>query len=1104
MLLPAPALRSTSSWFSGQVRAALLGAIIALLLGCASSPAAAPVPAESKPETSVFKTGVAVDRDLPLGAKDEVPLDLKAGQYLRLFFDGGGLDLTASLLGPGGEEIAKIRGAKGHLSRITTVGGAYRLVVSSPDAKTAGRYQVTLQNLGPAQAGDEERVIADDAIWAARRFQREKNYDQAVQQAQEALRLWRKVQDQDGVFEALQEVGNGYQNSASEQAVGWYKQALEQARASGSLPNQAEVLTTLGKALAPQNAAGAHPYFEAALPMWRTLGDSYQQCWVLYYLAVEQAHGGGFDQAIRLYQEALSFASSAADIAPDLWNGLGNAYLSQGESQKALESFQKGLLLAEQTGKAGAKAALLTGLGTVHRRRGEPQKALAKFQEAEHIDRGDPDLDRAYTGKVLLLIGAIDLDFGKTQEALDKYQQAIEAFRRAGDVVGVATAFSSIGQFNLVLGQDQEALERFREALKILEGKEAPRVRGNVLHGTGVALLKLKRVPEAVQFLNQALPYREKTDRLSVALTHQKLGEAYQGLGDLGKAEDSYDEALKIAIDVQAPFYQAPIELDFAILERQRGDLQAALRHIKQAIKILETVRSDIASDDLRMSFFASRRAYYDFYVDLLMDLDYQYPGQGYADAALAACETGRARGLLDLLAQGRLELTHGIPSELRSEEEEGRARLLQVQTDLMNVRAKASSSASSLITSLETQLKEFEERQREIEQRIKAESPRYYEVRYPAPLDRESIQKLVQPDEALLEYSLGEDRAYLFVVTAEGLKVHQLKLSPREITDAVGKIQKTLESPEQPSSLFRHKAYELYQALVAPAMDEIGDKRRLLIAPDGALHYLSFDVLLTQQTADEGNLPYLVRRFSVSYVPSASVLSSLSSLRAPGSTAESPMRFLAFAPDYPPPEQEQAQDVGPAGVRGDPRRTILPALVGAQQEVREIASRYQPNEVKLYLGHEASKKNIAKAPLIADRIHFAGHGSLDEEHPEDSALAMADGDLRVSEIFNLDLKSDLVVLAACKTAGKAVTGEGLVGLTRAFLYAGAPSVAVTLWEVADSTTSDLMVGFYKNLDLTGDKSESLRQSKLAMIEKKGRPSFPYYWAPFILVGKPR
>lgn len=1079
----------------------------------------APVPAAAKPVAPVLEPGVAVERSLPLGAKDEIPLSLEAGQYLHVCFDGRGLDLTLSLLGPGGEEIVVRRGAKeSRLSWTTTTGGAYRLAVSSPAARALARYRITLKELRLAGPGDEERVAADAALSEAKRFQREKQHDLAVQRARDALSRWQKVQDLDGEFDTLVEIGILYEARSPDQALLWNAKALEQALAAGSLPNQARARTLIGTLLMHSDPGKACPYLEAALPIWRDLRDSYQQSWVLYHLGIASQLRGKLGDSIELYREALSLANPSWSLTPVIQNGLCYVYTSRGESQQSFDCFEQALKLAVETGTAGAEATARTGLGNLYRRRGEHQKALSEFQKAFEINQSDPDLEQ-YTRSVQLLIGSVHLDLGQTAEALQEFQQALVAFQRAGDAKGISNSFWTLGKFNLATSRDEEALKRFQDSLTALGDQDLPKARGLAFFGLGVAQLNLKQVSEAVKSLREAVPFLEKTDRLNMAFVQQRLGEAYQAQGDLAAADAALGEALRIAQEVRAPFFQAPIYFDLARLERRKGNLQEAVSRMEKAITILEAVRSDLADDRSRTSFFASLRSYYDFYVDLLMELDRRNPGRGYAEAALAASDKGRARGLLDLLSQGRLELTRGISAELLSEEREVRARLSQVQRDLMDALSsqvfdKDSEKDSekrqarlALVGTLEAQQKEFDERQRKIEQRIKNSHPLYYQVRYPSPLNQEEIRKLIQPDEALLEYSLGEEGAYLFVVTTDGLKAHRLALSPQQIAADVRKIQKTLEGPETPSALFRYKAYDLYQALVAPAESEIGGRRRLLIAPDGILNYLPFDVLLTRQADDESSLPYLVRSFSVSYIPSASVFASLSLPRSPVAAGDGPAkRFLAFAPDYPSaPAQGQARSDGPEVLRGgDSPGKSLSSLEGAQQEVRKIADQYRPEDVTLYLGPDANRKNFEKNPLAANRIHFAGHGVLDEERPENSALVLTDGQLLVSDIFNLELKSDLVVLAACKTAGKQVTGEGLVGLTRAFLYAGAPSVVVTLWEVADSSTSGLMVEFYRNLGRTGDKAEALRQAKLAMLEKQGRLSAPYYWAPFILVGKPR
>jgi CHAT domain-containing protein len=194
-------------------------------------------------------------------------------------------------------------------------------------------------------------------------------------------------------------------------------------------------------------------------------------------------------------------------------------------------------------------------------------------------------------------------------------------------------------------------------------------------------------------------------------------------------------------------------------------------------------------------------------------------------------------------------------------------------------------------------------------------------------------------------------------------------------------------------------------------------------------------------------------------------------------------------------------------------RRWELQRLEYSSREVIGIAKRYKPDEVAVYLGSAAKEENVKNNEYLstARRIHFATHGIISEKQPQYSGLVLTldddpteDGLLQAYEIFNLKLNADLVVLSACRTGlGKEVRGEGLIGLTRAFMYAGAPSVVVSLWEVADRSTAALMVKFYQQLDHAKDKAEALRQAKLALIQS-GQFAHPYYWAPFILVGEPK
>jgi CHAT domain-containing protein/Tfp pilus assembly protein PilF len=954
----------------------------------------------------------------------------------------------------------------------------------------------TLERNPPA-----DRAAAEGALAAARRLTVEGDYGRALAQAREARERWRQLGDRAGEFDALYELGAIYDLSGEdkpsdkEEARRWYEEALSLALAIPDRMAQARAQTALGILLFQNHDTQdqACDDLRAALPVWQESKNYARQADILYRLGSHDFDNHRIDEAREQYEQALKAADLDGDFQreADIRMGLGNVYGNLGESQRAFDSYNTSLEYADKAGYLPGRAAALTGQGKLLLRQGKPQEALEKFGQALRINQKDSG-SRENAGTVLVFLGAAYLAIGQPAEALTRYRLALEALQpQDRNPRSIANALLGIGQAELAEGHFQRALNDFRRASTVKKGQRA----AAALRGIGVAQLKLHHTAAAVESLKTSLA-RQEQDEVGKALTLQALGKVYQERGDLERAAESLQQALEIfSGQVEAFFLQASVEFDLAQIERRRGHLETALARIEEAIRILDAVRSNLSEDRLRTSFFASRRSYYDFYVDLLMELDAHNPRHGYAEAALAASEESRARGLLALLAKGKLALTQGISSELQQQEAEVGAQLSRLQAEL---RAERSERArENVLAALQATLHETEERQGRLEQTIKTSSPGYYQVRYASTLGYREIRKQLDKDSALLEYSLAAKGAYLFVVTAEGLRVHRLKRSPEEIVKAVQAFRPMLEHPGALSLPFLQAARGLYRDLVDPARDEIKGKRRLLIAPDGDLLNLSFEVLLTGDARDPAHLPYLLQTHTVSYVPSASVLAlAKSSSAADGDSF--PKRFLAFAPLYGPgSSREPARSAGPRG-------SALAALAGVGREVDAIARRYPPHEVTVYRGAEASKENVQRRPLKARRIHFAAHGLLDSDHPERSGLVLAGGKtLRVNEIFNLSLDADLVVLSACETAGKAVTGEGLVGLSRAFLYAGSPSVVVTLWRVADASTPGLMLRLYENLDQSGDKAEALRQAKLGMIQRGGAFAHPYYWAPFILVGRP-
>jgi CHAT domain-containing protein len=637
----------------------------------------------------------------------------------------------------------------------------------------------------------------------------------------------------------------------------------------------------------------------------------------------------------------------------------------------------------------------------------------------------------------------------------------------------------------------------------------------------GRSLLALGRPEEAVRRLELAESLFAATSnslgRIGALLD---LGRAWQSHGDDARAGVCLERALELSRQRQTLIGEAMAQAAVARLEASRGRLAAAEQAVAEALGIVETVRLKVASQRLRISFIASRRQWYELQMDILMRRHELEPGGAFLEEALAVSERARARGLLDLLAEGRIDVRRGIAPELKQKEDDLAAQLAFLQTQLLD-DLSGRGNGPSRVAALEGDLARVEELREQLEWEIRREHPRYAAVRHPLPLSATQVRALLDDQTVLLEYSVGQDGSWLFAVTAD--EMAGWRLPPvAELTALVEEVRHAVRKPGVLShSRYVRAARRLHEILIAPAAELLRDKPHLVVSPDGPLLLLPFETLLTGPPPEEGDrlwgkLPYLIRERSIAYAPSASVLAELGIARGAASSSGGKL-FVAYAdPDYPSPQGAVAADAPAAGpathalqLAGLSRPSPLPA---SRHEVMEIAGLYAPQDVAVYVDTDVTEENVKENPVLrtARRIHFAVHGFLNEQQPELSGLMLAqrqgskeDGLLQVFEIFNLELDAaDLVVFSACDTAlGRHLNGEGLLGVTRALFYAGAPSVVVSLWQVSDTSTADLMIRFYHHLEGMGDKAEALRRSKLALIEG-GETDHPYYWAPFILIGQ--
>jgi CHAT domain-containing protein len=1073
-------------------------------------------------------------------SQGELRLKLDAGRYVRLTITPAPVDEVVRQLGPDGATVEELQIPGGgdeaqRLSWVSATAGEYSWVVaprnpSGPPAVSA----IALDDERPAGPCDQGRLRVERAVLGAQWELREPVEDAAAGARartllEPALPSATEVGERPGVMAVLVEMGRAARHMQSNDASALIDRALEMAPALDHSWAEARALEERAHLLPDAEAARAVASLFAVLELRQRLGGETGQAEVLYQIGtLYYYYLRNTELALQCYRRALELQSRNEDLRGQSWTlgELGVLDGNQGNPDRAHDYLDLALERGKAAGDLNAQASALEGSASFEIDLGNLQAAYDKYSQAGKLLT--PDGVSSHAAWALDGLARVLLYLGESERARQTYGEALNEFEALHLPQGRADTLLGIGATFEQEGEAPGAIAAFQKALEIIRASSLRRMEGLALYDLGKVHRELRQPTQAIPELEAALALEAADSSVRQAQTQVELANAYIQAGKTAAAESVFRHAIQISS--RAPVVEAAAQAGLARIERDRGELAAARSAIGSALEITERLRAGVLRPDQRVSFLASRRSYYESLVDLLMRLDRIEPGAGHDVDAAGASEQARARGLLDLLAREKVDVRRGIPAQLKQREQEIGARIARLQTRLLSSASLALPETE--IKRLDRDLAKEEEEERELDAEIWRLKPAYAAVRAPRPLPPHEIQKLLDERTALLEFFLGDESSYLFVVTSQALATYPLPPKP-EIARLVERVNSVVnEDSRLRSGHFAEDAYELYRMLLVPAARELHSHRHLIVAPDGVLYSLSFEALLTGPDAGRPrrDLPYLVRDHSVSYIPSASVLAQLLSERRPAGDARSGSKLFVGFGD-PGKESPPDRAGGPAPrvgggcnitsgegeqIRAERARAVMAEprpLPAARDEVCRIAALFPPERVAVFAGADATEETVKTNALVtsARNLHFASHGLLDENHPELSGLRLAhadgseeDGLLQVREIFNLELHADLVVLSACNSGlGKVVSGEGLIGMTRAFFYAGAGSVVVSLWQVDDESTSDLMVSFYRHLQEVGDKSEALRRAKLELIDGS-RYFHPYFWAPFVLVGRAR
>jgi CHAT domain-containing protein/Tfp pilus assembly protein PilF len=1029
-----------------------------------------------------------VERALSGGEAHSYRITLKTEQYLRVVVEQKGIDVAVTLFAPNGQKLAEVDSPNGTqgpepVGWIAQAAGEYQLNVKSAEAKAApGRYEIKVEELRDATQRDRDRTAAERALVEAEQFRVQRTAEalqKALDKFDEALTLWKAIDDRDRVAFTLNVMGEIYrQLGESQKALGYHSQALSLRRAAGDREGEGESLYNIG------------------IAHWQ-LGDS-------------QKALGYFNQALPLMR--------AVGTRPYILGALAVAYDALGRLPEAIDYLNQALVLHREVGNRRSEANTLNNLGMSYFRLGEWQKTLDYYNQALSVIR---ELgDRRREGGALNNIGLLYWELGENQKALEYYNQALPLQRATGDRNSEASTLHNIGAVSQSLGDVQQALAYYNQALSLARALGDRRGEAGTLQGLGTAYRSLGETQKALDFLNEALLLRRAVgDRLNEASTLDRIGATYLSLGKHEEAARYLEQGLSLQRLVGARSNEAETLGHLARAEQGRGRLAVARTQIEAALNIVEGMRSKFVGQQLRTSFSAGTREYYDVYINLLMQMHQKEPLAGHDVTAFGASERARARSLLDLLTESRADIRQGVDRALlereRSLQQQLNARSEQLTRLLSGKHTEEQETADR--KEVEALLTDFQD----VEAQIRIQSPRYAALTQPQPLSLKDIQQLLDQDTVLLEYALGEERSYAWVVTPGSVK--SFELPKRAVIEAEARriygLLVNKSDDLDPAALT-----EISRMLLGPVADQLGLKR-LLVVTDGALQYVPFGALPAPGVVNRRPYRPLILDHEVVSLPSASVVAVLR--REVATRPPAPRKVAVLADPVFVKEDGRVKngvgvekEIAAGSLPSDVRRsaddlglTLFDRLPVSRREAELITALAPRGQSLKALDFAASRATATSEELSRYQIvHFATHSLLNNQHPELSGIVLSlvnergepqDGFLRLHAIYNLKLEADLVVLSACETAlGKEIKGEGLVGLTRGFMYAGAPRVVASLWKVGDSATAELMSRFYRNmLNARMRPAAALRAAQVAMWKER-QWAAPFYWAGFVIQGE--
>jgi len=731
-----------------------------------------------------------------------------------------------------------------------------------------------------------------------------------------------------------------------------------------------------------------------------------------------------------------------------------------------------------------------------------PERAQALLQDALQLAKGEGKRPLA-VAKGLDNAGIEWYRIRQIATAEQLFQQALIIYEKnVPNSLEVAHVLYDLGSVVAARGELVRSEQLFQQALAIYETlvPNSLNVAGTLASLGNVAAARGELV-RAEELYQQALAIQEKLapNSLQVAYTLINLGLVARARGELVRAEELYQQALAI-LEKLAPnsLRLAQTLQNLAILARQQKNYPQAQQYLARALKIYETQRTAISDPETKAAF--AERYFNAYALQALIALDQQQPQQ-----AAYALERSRARTLAELMHARALPIPADAPEALR----DLIAQREQLQRDyllLAREQRKARADNAETVQRLQTKARELADRQRQLDHQLRQQFPNYAALLHPEPPRLKQVQSALDPNTVLLYHAFADKELLILAVSRQAVRGYRVKTNLRVLERDIEQFQQIVATPPwKRTALERRKlltlGQRLYAALIKPAEPSLKNATTVLLCPEGALSQLPWGALVV--AVDKQQRPtYWVERVAIGLTLSAGVYLQARAVRpAPRGVA------IAAVSQYRRQQAAQAPKTEQLVRRSGRALGDLPAV---RQEVAQLQRLLGKQGVVVAQEDKATPKRAHQMAQQARVVHFACHARADDVDPLGSGLLLApagsdEGLLTAADVVSgWQLRADVVMLSACGTAvGEVRRYEGLYGLARAFLYAGARSVGASLWQVEDMSAARLMGGFYRGYVGGIGKAEALRRAQVGLLRDK-RYADPYYWSGFVLMGAER